>query len=166
MFQKEILVQGCFKFGLAFLCICSQLKIICEKPPQIHVSDGHLRRLHLTSVMITKNRSPGPHPGRGGSGVGQGVSRPTPRGLSRPTPRRSSGPHPGGLQAHTQRVSRPTPGARGMHSHTWGSRPRPWRGCLGPGPGGVYLSMRCGRPHPSRWLLLQAVRILLECILV
>ena len=96
------------------------------------------------------------------------VSRPTPRGkveedLARgspgPHPRGklrgiwpggwSPGPHPrGGLQAHTQgEVSRPTPEGRSR----------------GPCPGG-YPSMHWGRP--PKWLLLWAVRILLECILV
>ena len=51
------------------------------------------------------------------------------------------GPHLGGVQPHTQ----------------WGS---------GPGPGGCIPACIEVDPPPSRWLLLRAVRILLECILV
>ena len=35
-------------------------------------------------------------------------------------PCRSLGPHPGGLQAHTQGVSRPTPGWEGLQAYTRG----------------------------------------------
>ena len=54
---------------------------------------------------------------------------------------RSPGPHPGG---------------------SWGVWPG---GSPGPHPGGGYPSMHRGKHPPcSRWLLLRAVRILLECI--
>ena len=79
------------------------------------------------------------------------VSRPTPKGevegsglgVSRPTPRGVSRPIPRG-------VSRSTPRGWSLQAHTWG---------------GGYPTMHRGRP-PSRWLLLQVVCILLECILV
>ena len=67
-----------------------------------------------------------------GSGLGEGVSRPTPRGVS-------PDPHPGG-------VSRPTP--RGsLQAHTWGvSRPTPG-GVSRPTPGGLQAHTR-GSPGP------------------
>ena len=72
------------------------------------------------------------------------------RGWYPSMPCRSPGPHPRGK-------------LRGL---AWGGSP-------GPHPGGVlqahtggYTSMHWGRHPPSRWLLLRAVRILLECILV
>ena len=67
-----------------------------------------------------------------------------PWGVSRPTPG-------GSLQVHTQMVSRPRPGGGG--------------GLPGPHPG--WCIPACTEAdHPSWWLLLWAVRILLECILV
>ena len=61
----------------------------------------------------------------------------------------SPDPNPGGgVEGSDWRVSRPT--LRGVSRPTSGGG-----GCPGPGPGG-----------PRKWLLLQAVRILLECILV
>ena len=100
---------------------------------------------------------PTPRGGVEGSGQG-GVSRPTPGGRLRCLAGGSPGPHPGGrlrglaggvLQAHMQGevegwaggVSRPTA-----------------RGC-------TPACTEADTP-PSRWLLLRAVRILLECILV
>ena len=83
-------------------------------------------------------RFPGPHPGGGSWGrSGQGVSRPTPKGKLRGIwPGGSPGPHPRGklrgiwpggcLQAHTQRVSRPTPGG-GLSQHAL--RQTPPNGC-------------------------------------
>ena len=59
------------------------------------------------------------------------------------------------VSQHALQVSRPTPkgevegsGQGGLQAHTWGVRAR-----------GVWRT-------PPRWLLMQAVRILLECILV
>ena len=66
-------------------------------------------------------------------------------GVSRPIPRGRWG---GGLLC-------PGPHPGGVHAHTHG----------GPGPGSVSQhALR--QTLPSRWLLLRAVRILLECILV
>ena len=86
--------------------------------------------------------------------------------MSRPRPRGMLGVWPGGIQAHTcggggwgsgWGVSRPTP--RGVKAHTQA-------GCPGPGPeGGVSQHALRQSPH-SRWLLLWAVRILLEYIFV
>ena len=134
-------------------------------------------RLHLTSVMITKNKefcprggSPGPQPGGEVGGSGWGVSRPTPRGRLGVWLGGSSGPHPGGIQTHTQRVTRPTPGGRGVQAQAPGGvvqahqapegLSRPTR------PGGCISACTVADPPPSRRLLLQTVRILLECILV
>ena len=78
------------------------------------------------------------------------VSRPTPRGELEGLAGGSSGLYLGGgkLRSLAWGVSRPTP---------WGiSRPTPW-GCI----------PACTEADPPpRWLLLRAVRILLECILV
>ena len=94
-----------------------------------------------------------------GSGLGGGVSRPTPggklKGLAGGSPvphpgevegsglRGSQGPHLGGLQAHTQ---------GGLQAHTQGVVSQ--------------HVLRQTPPTPSRWLLQRAVCILLECILV
>ena len=72
------------------------------------------------------------------------VSRPISRGESEGSGWR-------GLQAHTQ-------GEGGLQAHTWGAP--------GPHPGGcIPACSEADTPSP-RWLLLWAVRILLECILV
>ena len=86
------------------------------------------------------------------------ISRPTPRGELEGSGRR-------GLQAHTQGWLRdltrgsPSPQPGGLQAQTGGS----------PGlhPGGMCIPA-CTEvdPSPSWWLLPQAVRILLECILV
>ena len=112
-------------------------------------------------------RFPGPHPGGSSADQAGGVSRPTPKGevegdlaggVSRPTPK---GEVEGDLAGG---VSRPTPKGEVEGDLAGGvSRPTPrgrvpaLGGCLVPG-------WWCG--DPPRWLLLRAVRILLECILV
>ena len=71
------------------------------------------------------------------------VSRPTPRGEVEVSGLMGSpGPHLGGLKPTPRGFSRPTP--RGVSQH----------------------ALRQIRPPPRRRLMLQAVRILLECILV
>ena len=86
---------------------------------------------------IWQGGSPGPHP-RGK------FRRIWPGGVSRPTPK-------GKLRGNLARG--------GLQAHTWGVCS--WRGLFpgGSAPGGGL----CGAP--SRWLLLRAVRIPLECIL-
>ena len=132
--------------------------------------------------------SSGPHLGGELRGLARGVSRLTPRGKLRGLAWGVSRPHPGGcFQAHTQGVSRPTPG--GVCRGSWGvwpggiSRLTPrgevegsgWGGGLqatplstGPHQGEVsqHALRQTPLPRASRWLLLWAVRILLECILV
>ena len=86
------------------------------------------------------------------------VSRPTPRGEVEGSGLAGSpGPHPGGSSGpHLGRSPGPHLGGESPGPH-WGvSRPKP----------GEYPSMHWGRHPPSRRLLLQEVRILLECILV
>ena len=100
--------------------------------------------------------SPGPHPGGKLRGQAWEGLRPTlRRGSWGVGPGGSPGPHLGGSPA-------PHPGGVYFSGpHSWGSP--------GPHPGGGYPTMHWGRHHPlppSRWLLLRAVRILLECILV
>ena len=128
---------------------------------------GGLQAPHLGGGVSrpTPRGSPGPHPG-GSPGPHPGGypsihwGRPPPNrqlllrvvysqgglrdlagGSPGPTPGGSPGPHPGSLQAHTQGVSRITPG------------------------GGIPACSEALDP-PNRRLLLWAVRILLECILV
>ena len=96
----------------------------------------------------TQGGPPGPHKGGLQAHTWGGSPGPHPGGCPGATPGGSPGPHPG--------VS-PGPHLGGLQAHTWGRFP-------GPHPGG-YPSMHWGRP-PSRWLLLRAVCILLECILV
>ena len=77
----------------------------------------------------------------------------------------SQGPHPGvKLRGLVRGVSRPTPrgGVGGLQAHTWGvSRPTPGGGCV------CIPACTKAEPSPPRGRLLpQAVRILLECILV
>ena len=106
---------------------------------------GELRR-------IWPGGSPGPHPKGKLRGICLGVSPGPHLGVGG-----SPGPHPREwLQAHTWGC---------LQAHTGGgvSRPTP-RGVSRPTPRGVYPSMHWSRP--PWWLLLQAVRILLECILV
>ena len=89
-------------------------------------------------------------PGGGGS-PGQAHFKGQLRGLAGGSPH----PHLGGS---------PGPNLRGLQAHTWAGSPGPHLG-ESPGPhpgGGVYPSMH----RPPWWLLLRAVRILLECILV
>ena len=106
-----------------------------------------------------------------------GISRPTPGGklrglawgVSRPTPI-------GGLMSTPRGVSRPTPGGK-LRGLAWGGlQANTHRGSPGPHPGGSPgphwgggLQAHTWGVHdipPPRWLLLRAVRILLECILV
>ena len=74
--------------------------------------------------------------------------------------RGSPGPHPGGkLRGLAWGVSMPTPKG-GLHTHTQG-------GLQAHSCGGVSQhALKHTPPLHSWWLLLQAVRILLECILV
>ena len=115
---------------------------------------GKVMFLHVSVILFTGGSVSRPTPKGGGWGVWSGGGSPGPhpggrfRGLA--GEKRSPGPHLGGLKAHIWGVGlRPTP--KGV------SRPTPW---------GVYPSMQWGRPTHCRWLLLRAVRILLECILV
>ena len=65
-----------------------------------------------------------------------------------------------GLQAHNQVGGSWGVWLGGLQAHTRGGSP-------GPHPGGVPACTEADTPRPpSRWLLLRAVRILLECILV
>ena len=113
---------------------------------------GWYPSMHCRWYLSMPCMSPGPHP----------------RGKLRGLAWGSPGPHPGGklrclasggLQAHTW---------GGLQAHTgWGvSRPTPGR-VSRPTPGG-WVSQHALRQTPprNRRLLLQAVRILLECILV
>ena len=93
-----------------------------------------------------------------GGGVSQHVlqvSKPTPRGKLR------------GL-AGIPGVSRPTPRGRLRGSDLGVSRPTLGGGSPGPHLEGVCIPVctEADIPLPSRWLLLQVVRILLECIFV
>ena len=102
-------------------------------------------------TYVHRRGSTGPHPRGKLRGLAGGISRPTPKEEVEGSGRGGSpGTHPrgklrgvavGGLQAHTQGVSRPTP-----------------RGCI--------PACTEADPPPSRRLLLRSVRILLECILV
>ena len=118
---------------------------------------------------------------------GRGVVSKRALQISSPTPRGEvEGSGWGDLQAHTQGEvegscqggSRPTPRGKVEGSHQGGSPvPHPggvlqahtWGGVSRPTPRGVCIPA-CTEadtpPPPSRWLLLRAVRILLECILV
>ena len=104
--------------------------------------------LHLSVILFT-----------GGGCLGLGPVGCLPREVSRPRPGGCSGPGPGGVCLG---VSRPR--SMGVQAQA--------RGCPGPGPGpGGCVSQHALRqtpptPPPSRQLLLQRVRILLESILV
>ena len=84
------------------------------------------------------------------------VSRPRPRVKVKVSGRGGSRPTAGGeVGGSGWGVSRPKLG--GVQAYTWG----------GPGPHRGWCIPACTEADfPSRWLLLRAVRILLECILV
>ena len=76
----------------------------------------------------------------------------SPRGGYPSMPCRFPGPHPGGsLRGLARGVSRPTPRGGGLQVHT--------QGC-------IPACTEADTYPPCRWLLLRAVRILLQCILV
>ena len=100
--------------------------------------------------------------------VHMGVSRPRPRGRLGGLAGGCPGPHSGvRLQGLAGGCPGPHSGVRlrglagGVQAHTWGGgRPRPRCVCV------CISACTEADTLPSRWLLLQVVRILLECILV
>ena len=112
------------------------------------VSQHALQQVSRGSYPSMPCRFPSPHP--------RGKLRSLARGISRPTPKGEvEGSGLGGLQAHTQGSPSPNPGGSPF--------PHPG-GSPGPYPG-ISRSQHALRQTPQ-WLLLRAVRTLLECILV
>ena len=145
-------------------------------PPATKLGQGYV----FTPVCDFVHKGGVWYPSRPCSRSPVGVSQHTLQ-VSRPTPKGEvEGSGLGGLQAHTQGVSRTTPRG-GLETHTQGAPgPHPGgglqahpRGAPGPHLGGVYRPtpggciLACTEADiPPRRLLLRAVRILLECILV
>ena len=104
--------------------------------PAMKLGQGNIFR-SVCQKFCSQGGSPGPHLGGSwGSGWGD-ISRPTPRGEV------GEGPARGGC---------PGPHLGGLQAHTWGDVSQ--------------HALRQTLPPSSRWLLLWAVHILLECILV